>query len=93
MDHQSINYFITQSKIFEKKLHWVYLLSQFHFYTALIFGKHNQIVDALSCRPRVNVVSIAYHNDLTTVVDEYAIDPNFTNVMFAITRGKNQDPY
>ena len=41
----------------------------------------------------VNVVSIAYHNDLTSMVDAYAINPNFANAMFALTNGKTQDPY
>ena len=36
---------------------------------------------------------MAYHNDLTFVVDEYAIDLDFTNVMFAITMGKTQNLY
>ena len=84
---------MTQTKLFDKQIQWVNFLSQFHFHIAHIFGKHNQVVDALSCRPRVNVVSLAYHNDRTTMVDEYAIDPNFTNVMFAITMGETQDIY
>ena len=41
----------------------------------------------------MNAFYIAYHNDLTTMVDEYAIDPNFTNVMSAITMGKTQNPF
>ena len=75
-------------------MQWANFLSQFQFHIAHIFGKHNKIADALSHRQRMNTISIAYHNnELTTMVDEYAIDPNFTNVMFAITMGETQDPY
>ena len=57
-----------------------------------IAGKHNQVVNALSCRPQVNVVSIAYHNDLSSMIDEYATDPHFKNVMSAIALGKIEKP-
>ena len=93
MDHQSIRYFMTQTKLSNKQMRWANFLSQFYFHIAHIFGKHNQVADALSHRPRVNAISIAHHNHLTTMVDEYAIDPNFTNVMSATTMGKIQDPY
>ena len=74
-------------------MRWAYFLSHFHFHIACIFGKHNQVIDALSCRPRVTALSIACHNDLTSMVVEYAIYLNFTNVMSKITMGKTQDPY
>ena len=35
-------------------------------------------------RPRVNIVSIASPKYLSKMIDEYAIDPNFKHVMFAI---------
>ena len=68
-------------------------MAQFHLHIALILSKHNQIADTLSQIPRVNAISIAYNNDLTSMLDEYAIDPNFTNVMSTNTMGKTQDPY
>ena len=73
-DHQSIKYFMTQTKISNKQMRWVNFLSQFHFHIARSSSKHNQLTDALSCRPSLNAISLAYHNDLTTMVDEYAID-------------------
>ena len=63
-------------------------------FTLLAFlAKHNQVADALYHRPRVNMVYIAYYNDLTSMVDDYDNDLNFTNVVFAITMRKTQDPY
>ncbi|MCO5552154.1 hypothetical protein L7F22_005664 [Adiantum nelumboides] len=91
-DHQSLKYFMTQTKIYDKQLRWVNFLSQFHFHIAHIPGKHNQVADALSRRPRCNAVSVAFHNDLTSMVDEYATDPNFCDVMSAIALGKTQEP-
>ena len=82
---------MTQTKLFDKQMQRANFLSQFHFHIAHIFGKNNQVIDALPHRPKVNAISIAYHNDLTTMVDEYAIDPDFTNVMSGITMGKTRD--
>ncbi|MCO5548234.1 hypothetical protein L7F22_001691 [Adiantum nelumboides] len=92
-DHQSLKYFMMQTKIFDTQLRWTNFLSQFHFHIAHILGKHNQVADALSHRPRCNVVSVASHNDLTSMVDEYATDSDFCNVISAIALGKTQEPY
>ena len=50
-------------------------------------------MDALSQRPHVNAISIASHNDLFVMIDEYATDPNFKDIMSAIAMGKNEEPY
>ena len=92
-DHQSLKHFLTQTKLSDKKMRWAKFLSQFNFHIAHIAGKHNQVVDALSRRPQVNVVSIATHNDLSTMIDEYAIDPDYKDVMSAIALGKNEEPF
>ncbi|MCO5568423.1 hypothetical protein L7F22_022122 [Adiantum nelumboides] len=92
-DHQSLKCFMTQTKIFDKQLRWANFLSRFHFHIPHISGKHNQVVDALSRRARCNAVSVASHSDLTSMVDEYATNPNFCDVMSAITLGKTQEPY
>ena len=39
------------------------------------------------------MVSIAYHNDLNPMVDEYASYFDFIDVMSVVTMGKTQDPY
>ena len=74
-------------------MRWANFLSQFNFHIAHIAGKHNQLVDALSRRPHVNAVSIATHNDLSQMIDEYATDQDFKDVMLAIAMGKNEEPF
>ena len=69
-DHQSIKYFMTQTKISDKKMRWANFLSQFNFHIAHIAGKHNLVADALSRRPMVNAITIAHHNDLTHMIDD-----------------------
>ncbi|MCO5588021.1 hypothetical protein L7F22_041975 [Adiantum nelumboides] len=79
-DHQSLKYFMTQTKLSDKQMRWENFLSRFNFHIAHIAGKHNQVADALSRRLKVNAVSIATHNDLSSMIDEYAIDPNFKHL-------------
>ena len=92
-DHQSLKYFMTQTKLSDKQMRWANFLSQFHFHIAHIPGKHNVVADALSRRPKVNAVSIATHNDLSSMIDEYASDPDFKDVMSAIALQKKEEPY
>ena len=66
-DHQSIRYFMTQTKLSEKRMRWDNFLSQFHFHIAHISINLNPVADALSRRHMVNVVSIAYNHDLTVL--------------------------
>ena len=93
MDHQNLKYFMTQTKISDKQMRWTNFISQFHFHIAHIIGKQNVVADALSRRPRVNAVSIAYHNDLSSMIDAYASDIDFANAISALAIGKTQDPY
>ena len=51
------------------------------------------MADALSRRAQVNAVSIATHNDLSSMIDEYATDPHFKDVMSAIALGKKEEPF
>ena len=74
-------------------MHWAKFLSQFNFHIAHTAQKHIQVADALSRRPKANALSIASHNDLSTMIDEYAMDPNFKDVMSAIAMGKNEEPF
>ncbi|MCO5605312.1 hypothetical protein L7F22_059494 [Adiantum nelumboides] len=73
-------------------MRWANFLSRFNFHIAHIAGKHNQVADALSRRPKVNAVSIATHNDLSSMIDEYALDPDFKDVISAIALGKKEEP-
>ena len=92
-DHQSLKYFLTQTKLSDKQMRWANFLSQFHFNIAHIVGKRNQVANALSRRPQVNAVSIATHNDLSSMIDEYATDPHFKDVMSTIALGKKEEPF
>ena len=42
-DHQSIKYFMTQTKLSEKQMRWANFLLQFHFHFAHILGKQNPL--------------------------------------------------
>ncbi|MCO5599979.1 hypothetical protein L7F22_054086 [Adiantum nelumboides] len=92
-DHQSLKYFMTQTKLSDKQMRWANFLSRFNFDIAHIAGKHNQVADALSRRPKVNAVSIATHNDLSSMIDDYAIDPDFKDVVSTIALGKKEEPF
>ena len=82
-----------QTKPSDKQVHWANFLSQFNFHIAHIAGKHNHVADALSRRPKVNAVSIASHDDLSAMIDEYDMNPDFKDVMFDIAMGKNEEPF
>ncbi|MCO5567329.1 hypothetical protein L7F22_021019 [Adiantum nelumboides] len=60
-------------------MRWANFPSRFNFHIAHIAGKHNHVADALSRRPKVNAVSIATHNDLSTIS--------------AIALGKKEEPF
>ena len=47
-DHQSIKYFMTQTKLSDKQMRWANFLSQFNFHIAHIDGKNKSVFDALS---------------------------------------------
>ena len=51
------------------------------------------MTNALSQRPKVNAISIASHNDLSRMIDEYAIDTNFKDVISAVALGKIEEPF
>ncbi|MCO5580733.1 hypothetical protein L7F22_034603 [Adiantum nelumboides] len=92
-DHQSLKYFMALTKLSNKQMRWANFLSRFNFHIAHIADKHNQVADALSRWPKVNAVSIAIHNDLSSMIDEYAIDPDFKDVISAIALGKKEEPF
>ena len=50
-DHQSLKYFMTQTKLMDKKMRWANFISQFHFHIAHIPGKRNLVANAFSRRP------------------------------------------
>ena len=84
---------MTQTKLSDKQMRWANFLSQFYFHIAHIPGKHNLVADALSRRPRINVVSIATHQDLSSMIDEYATDQDFRDIITSLALGKKEEPY
>ena len=49
------------------------------------------MANVLSRRPRVNAISIASHNDLSKMINEYAIGTEFKNVTSAIALGEIEE--
>ena len=92
-DHQSLRYFMTQTKLSEKKMRWAKFLSQFHFHIAHVPGKQNAVADALSRRPHVNAITIAHHKDLSLMVDDYKQDPDFASIYQKLKQGQMISPY
>ena len=72
---------MTKIKLVEKHIRWANFLSQFHFHIAHVVGKQNKEADALSRRPQVNAISIAYHHDFTTMIEGYAQDSDYKDIM------------
>ncbi|MCO5603082.1 hypothetical protein L7F22_057227 [Adiantum nelumboides] len=93
MDHQSLKYFMTQTKLSDKQMRWANFLSHFNFQIAHIAGKHIQVANALSRRSKVNAVSIVTHNDPSSMTNEYAIDPYFKDVISTVALGKKEGPF
>ena len=50
------------------------------------------MTNALSRRPQVHAVIIATHNDLSSMIDEYATHPYFKDVLSTIALGKKEEP-
>ena len=92
-DHQSLRYFLTQTKLFEKHFKWANLLSMFHFQIVYVPGVQNRAADALSRRPMVNAITIAHHNNLTSMIDDYVNDEDYASVVDNISNDLPHEPY
>ena len=68
-------------------------MSQFNFQSSHIACKHNQVVDALSWRPKVNVVSIATYSDASYMIGKYVIDLELKDIILEIALGKKEKPF
>ena len=71
-------------------MRWANFLSQYHFHIAHIVRKQNKVAKALSRRARVNAVSIACNHDM---IESYAQDSNYQEIMARLAQGHTQDPY
>ena len=76
---------MTQTKLFDKQKRLANFLSQFNLHIAHVARKHNSVVDALSKRPMVNAITIAHHNDLTSMIDDYVNDEDYASIMANIS--------
>ncbi|MCO5598493.1 hypothetical protein L7F22_052590 [Adiantum nelumboides] len=92
-DHQSLRYFLTQTKLSEKHLSWANFLSMFHFQLVHVAGKKNVVADALSRCPHVAAVSIAYQHELDEIRDHYSTDEDFAEPYDALVRGEHPNSY
>ena len=92
-EHQSIKYFMTQTKLSDKQMRWANFLPQFKFHIAHIAGKYNSIGDALSRRPMVNAITIVHHNDLKSMIDDYVNDEDYASIIANISNDLLHEPY
>ena len=76
-----------------KQMRWANFLSQFNFHIAHIARKHNLVANALSKRPMVNAATIAHHNDLTSMIDDYVNDEDYASIMANISNDLPHEPY
>ena len=51
------------------------------------------MADALSRTPRVNAVSVAYTQDLTSMLDKYANDNDFFEIFQDLNNGHTKEPF
>ena len=69
------------------------IFSQFKFHISHIADKYSQVTHELSKRPKVSAISIASHRYLSSMIDKYATNLNFKEIMFALALGKKDQPY
>ena len=50
------------------------------------------MVDALSRRPMVNAITIAHHNDLTSMIDDYVNDEDYASIVANISNDLPHEP-
>ena len=84
---------MTQTKLSNKQMMWENFLSQFNFHISHVARKHNSVADALSRRPMVNAITIAHHNDLISMTDDYVNDEDYASIMANISNDLPHDPY
>ena len=86
----------------DKRMRCANFLSMFHFQIIPMPRKKNVAADALSRKPRsevmskkpqVNVLSIAYHSELDAMKDQYTTDDAFTCIYDQLVEGQRHDHY
>lgn len=79
-DHQTLRYFLTQTKLFEKHKKWANFLSPFYFHIVHVERKKNVVAETLSRKPQVSFVTIAHLDELRVMKDQYAKDDDFAKI-------------
>ena len=92
-DHQTLRYFLTQSKLSEKHMRWANFLSMFHFQIVHVEGKKNVVADALSRKPQISGVSIPYHHELDDMKTQYADNEEFARIYDQLSEGQPHEHY
>ena len=92
-DHQTLRYFLTQTKLSEKHMRWANFLSMFHFQIVHVEGKKNVVADALSRKPEISAVSIPYHHELDDMKEQYADDEDFARIFDQLVNGQQHEHY
>ncbi|MCO5576394.1 hypothetical protein L7F22_030204 [Adiantum nelumboides] len=92
-DYQTLRYFLTQAKLFEKHMRWANILSMFHFQIVHGEGKNNVVADALSRKPQISAVSIPYHYELDDMREQYANDEDFARIFEQLMDGQRYEHY
>lgn len=76
-----------------RDLRWAKFLSVFNFQVIHVEHKTNAVADALSRKPQVSIVNIAYHNELDVMKDWYAEDEQFAGIYDQLVNGKRPEHY
>ena len=58
-DHNSLQYFLTQKDLDERKEKWVINIRSFDFDIEYVKGNNNMVADALSIRPSISLMDVA----------------------------------
>jgi len=86
--HQTLRYFLTQTKLLEKHMRLAKFLSVFHFQIVHVDGKKNVIADTLSRKPSIAAVSSAYHHELDDMREQYAHDKDLEQIVDRLAMGE-----
>ena len=69
------------------------MLSMYHFQIIPTPGTQKKVVDALAKRPQISNITIAYHQDLAKMREQYATDSDFKEIWQQIQEGQSLSQY
>ena len=80
-------------QISDKHMRWANMLSTYHFQIVPTPRTQNKVADALSRKPQISNVTIAYHQDLAGMREHYAADSNFKEIWQQMQDGQSSSQY